>query len=145
MSLIIDANCASVALSDPTSPDFAPLMRALTDGRAKLVVGGRLRIEYSKLASVLRVLRALNQAGRALSVSDDEVDSEESVIAARFKLKSDDPHILALARVSGSRLLCSRDRALHADFTNPTIINRPRGYVYQDSTHERLIRKCCRP
>ena len=143
MSLIIDANCASAALSEPTHADFAPLMRALTEGRAKLVVGGRLRAEYAKLAPVLRAFRTLNQAGRAVSVPDVEVDNEENAVTANFKLKSDDPHILALARVTRSRLLCSRDRALHADFTNPAIINRPRGFVYQDSTHEPLIRKCC--
>lgn len=144
MSLIIDANCASAALSEPTHADFAPLMKALVEGRAKLVVGGRLRTEYAKLPPVLRMFRALSQAGRAVSVSDDDVDKEEAVVATEFELKSDDPHVLALARVSRSRLLCSRDHALHADFTNPLIINRPRGSIYQDSSHEPLIRKCCK-
>lgn len=144
MSLIIDANCASAALSEPTHADFAPLMRALTEGRAKLVVGGRLRAEYARLPPVLRVFRTLNQAGRAVSVPDSAVDAEETLVTDTFELKSDDPHILALARVTRSRLLCSRDQALHADFTNPTIINKPRGSVYQDLSHEPLIRKCCK-
>ena len=144
MSLIIDANCAGAALGEPSHADFAPLMKAIMEGRAKLVVGGRLRSEYAKLTQVTRMFRALNQAGRAVSVSDQDVDAEEQVVIATCKLESDDPHILALARVSRSRLLCSKDQALHADFTNPVIINRPRGSIYQDSSHEPLIRKCCR-
>lgn len=144
MSLIIDANCAVAAFSEPASTDFAPLIRALTEGRATLVVGGRLRQEYSRLGQVARMFRILNQAGRALSIADHEVDTEEAKVLAAFQLASDDPHILALARVSRARLLCSKDQALHADFTNPKIINKPRGSVYQDASHEPLIRKCCR-
>lgn len=53
--------------------------------------------------------------------------------------KSDDPHILALALVSGVRLLCSRDTALHADFKNPRIL-RPAGSVYQNRRHRHLLR-----
>ena len=145
MSIIIDANCACAAFSEPSHADYQPLIKALTDGRAKLVVGGKLRIEYSKLKPVLRMFRALNQAGRAVSFADDLVDAEEQRVIADHKLVSDDPHILALARVSRARLLCTKDQALHADFTNPAIINRPRGSIYQDAVHERLIRKCCRP
>lgn len=144
MSLIIDANCACAALSEPAHADFAPLIKALADGRAKLVVGGKLRAEYAKLAPVVRMYRALNQAGRAVSVPDGDVDTEEELVKNKYHLQSDDPHILALARVSRTRLLCSRDQALHADFTNSAIINRPRGSIYQDSSHEPLIRKCCK-
>lgn len=144
MSLIIDANCANAAFSEPAHTDYAPLIKALAEGRAKLVVGGKLRKEYSRLGPVRRMFRALNQAGRALSIADEQVDAEEAKVVADFELESDDPHILALARVSRSRLLCSRDQALHTDFTNPTIINRPRGSIYQDASHEPLIRKRCK-
>ena len=44
--------------------------------------------------------------------------------------QSDDPHILALAVVSGARLLYSNDRLLQHDFKNPALINQPRGKVY---------------
>ena len=55
---------------------------------------------------------------------------------------------LALAQVSGARLLYSNDLTLHQDFGNRDLINRPRGKIYsthaggqiQDS-HRRLLRR----
>ena len=57
---------------------------------------------------------------------------------------SDDPHVIALAQESGARLLCSLDEALHTDFTNPRLINAPRGHVYQNAAHKHLIRLHCK-
>ena len=45
-------------------------------------------------------------------------------------LRSDDEHVLALALVSGARLLVAHDRHLRRDFGNPSIISDPRGKVY---------------
>lgn len=62
--------------------------------------------------------------------------------------QSDDPHILALAVVSGARLLYSNDRLLQHDFKNLALINQPRGKVYStlvndtfDQAKRRLLRK----
>jgi hypothetical protein len=57
---------------------------------------------------------------------------------------SDDPHIIALALESGARFLCSLDQDLHTDFTNPQLVNAPRGHVYQNVAHEHLIRRHCK-
>ena len=48
----------------------------------------------------------------------------------RGAVKSDDPHIIALAQVSGARLLYSNDKSLQQDFKNKDLINNPRGKVY---------------
>ena len=144
MSIIIDANCSTDALrSDPTA-DFAPIVQALRDGTAKVTFGGTTLLnEYKKIGTAWRFLVALDRAGRSQKVNDALVDAEEKLVAKEFALYSNDPHILALARISGARLLCSRDQALHQDFGNRAIINRPRGFVYQDAKHKHLIRKCC--
>lgn len=47
---------------------------------------------------------------------------------------SDDEHIIALAQISGARLLYSNDGDLHKDFRNKNLIDNPRGKVY--STRE---------
>lgn len=143
MSLIIDANCAGDALSGRPSADFVPIVDALLKGVAKLVVGGKLKQEYQRHGPTWRYLRILDQAGRARFVDDSAVDAEEERLVGAFQLRSDDPHVLALARVSGARLLCSRDQNLHADFDNPEIISDPRGYIYQAAAHRKLIKKCC--
>ena len=57
---------------------------------------------------------------------------------------SNDVHILALARAAGVRLLISLDRDLHRDFTNPQILRNPRGKVYQNRQHAKLLNKPCK-
>lgn len=50
-------------------------------------------------------------------------------------LRSDDPHIIALAKVSKAKLLISCDIKLHEDFKNHTD-----GSIYQDASHKHLLR-----
>jgi predicted nucleic acid-binding protein len=143
VSVIIDANCARAALQVNAAGDFAPVLEAILNGTAKLVVGGKLKREYQVVQAAWRFVMRLDQAGMARLVNDATVDQEEEAVLANFKLRSDDPHILALARVSKARLLCSLDKELHADFDDPKIINNPRGFIYQSPKHKKLIRKCC--
>lgn len=144
MTIIVDANCSSDALGAPPKKEFLPIIEAFENGQAKLVLGGtKLKKEYHANGVAWRRFRILDQAGRAKLVNDADVDKEEEYVKTAFLLQSDDPHILALARVSGARLLCSRDQALHADFDNGKIINKPRGYIYQSAAHKNLIKKCC--
>jgi hypothetical protein len=142
--VIVDANCSSDALGTPPKEDFSPIFDALDQGKAKLVWGGKKLVAEYKLNGVAwRALLQLDRAGRAHMANHAEVDAEQKTIEKNFNLVSDDPHILALARVSGARLLCSRDQALHQDFGNPRIISQPRGSVYQNASHKALIKKCC--
>lgn len=144
MCLIVDANCLSDALKSDPHQDFAPIVEALLSGKAKLTLGGtQLKKEYLAQGVATQFVKTLDRAGRTVLVNDASVDAEQQSIEAGLALKSDDPHILALARVSGARLLCSRDVNLHQDFGDPNIIASPRGSIYQNAGHKRLIRKCC--
>ncbi|SPE26752.1 hypothetical protein SBA3_1300008 [Candidatus Sulfopaludibacter sp. SbA3] len=53
---------------------------------------------------------------------------------------SNDHHVLALAITSGARTLATLDNELAQDFKNKNIIDNPRGSVYRDQTHARLLR-----
>ncbi|TAG00808.1 MAG: hypothetical protein EAZ43_12700 [Betaproteobacteria bacterium] len=140
--LIVDANCATLTLSANPNPDFAPVMQAILKNKATLVLGGsKQRDEYTRLAAVWRFIIALDRAGKAKKYLDSEVDHFEVSLGESGLLRSDDPHILALARVSGARLLCSRDQNLHFDFTSQQILNAPQGKVYQNATHAHLLRR----
>jgi hypothetical protein len=140
---IVDANCCTLVLcKEDANDDFAPLRTAIVNGQTRITIGGaKFRTEYIKLKSVWRFVMQLDRAGRVFLVSDAKVDADEQSIVLKFQLKSDDPHILALARVSGSRLLCSNDQNLHADFLNKDIVDKPRGSIYQNASHAHLIRK----
>ncbi len=117
-----------------------------------MVVGGQLSRELSEAGERMRRwLTQLQQAGRLTTVDCDEVDRVARGLKASPKttvLASDDEHIVALATVSGARLLFTNDASLSDDFTNPKIVSSPRGKVYTTrlsgnlkKTHRDLLRR----
>jgi hypothetical protein len=141
MCLIVDANLASLVFGEPLHDDFRPIIDWLTspNKNGKLVVGGHLAVELNRLGRARRFIRSLQQAGRARFIPEDVTKQETNRVSSMCE--SNDPHIIALAKISGARLLCSRDTTLHRDFTNPELISDPRGHIYQTSEHEHLLRK----
>jgi hypothetical protein len=102
MCLIVDANLASIVFG-PASPDFRPIIDWLTlpkkDG--KLVIGGRLKGELYKIEAARRFIASLLDAGRAKIIPDDVTDKETLRVAPLCK--SNDPHVIALAKISGAK------------------------------------------
>lgn len=141
MCLILDVNVVHKVFPAPHD-DFKPIHKALISGRARLVYGGELTREYERLA-FRRVLLRLDQRGAAKQFPDSAVDAEAERLRRGRLCKSNDTHILALAEVSGARLLCSEDVDLGDDFTNAAILSKPRGSVYKRVEHEHLIREHC--
>lgn len=92
-----------------------------------------------------------------ITVDEREVEARTQQIEREGIIKSDDPHVLALAQVSGARLLYSNDQDLSDDFRDRRFIDSPQGKVYttrrdrnappaQDntrfrSTHRELLRR----
>jgi hypothetical protein len=142
MCVIIDVNLAFRIFTSAPETDFRPVFDWLhAPGKnGCLVFGGRLLEELSNRIASLRYLRALLQAGRAYRFPDAIIQSDEQQIRGSGLCKSDDSHVVALARVSGARTLCSHDQTLHQDFRNPKLISKPRGRVYQNATHAHLLR-----
>jgi len=140
--LIIDANVASSVFPTP-SEDFLPVHRALVAGKARLVYGGKLTEEYAAMKSFRRVLLLLDRRGGARQVSDAAVNAEAERLRAQGLCRSDDQHIVALARIGGVRLLCSNDQDLSTDFKNVALISHPPGSVYRRAEHAHLLRKHC--
>ena len=84
---------------------------------------------------------------------DDAVNARADELRQRAVCRSDDEHLLALALVTGARLLYTNDAALIADFKNREIVANPRGKVYTTAennevtnAHRRLLadRTLCR-
>src|SRR2546428_267153 len=76
---------------------------------ATLVYGGKLKREYGQSLAVRRILLRMDQSGRAKQLPDNIVDAEETALLRAGVGVSDDQHVLALARKSAARLLCSHD------------------------------------
>lgn len=142
MCLIVDANVASLVFSAKPHDDFRPIWNALSKGQAVAVHGGHLTVEYKRLTRIRRLLLELNRRGALRKVEDAPVELATANFGEK-EIRSDDPHILGLAQITNVRLLCSHDRDLHADFTNPALLQ-PQGSVYQNSGHAPLIARHCR-
>ena len=96
--------------------------------------GGHLR-ELNRIADFKRVFAERLQAGRARRIPDEAVDSETDTLRSQGICDSNDEHVLALAKVSGARLLFTNDGALQDDFRNRRIVPGTKGRVYTTVDH----------
>ncbi|MXW33150.1 MAG: hypothetical protein F4069_08915 [Rhodothermaceae bacterium] len=119
----------------------------INNGAGRLVIGGKLTHELSDASEIFRRwAKTARIKGRMRVVQDGKVNQKDKELAMTGDCLSDDSHIIALAQVSGARLLYSNDKTLHKDFTNKQLIDRPRGKVYStlkdgsfSKTHQRLL------
>lgn len=142
MCAILDANVVHEVFGAEQSPAGKAFYQWIYSPKETnfLIVGDKLLRELEKASGEFR--KRTQQAsqdpvqqafltGRIKKISD----GEESKIEAKEKnLKkicaSNDAHIIALAQISGARLLYSNDRDLHKDFKSKKLIDAPRGLVY---------------
>ena len=80
--------------------------------------------------------------------NERKVNTKAAALLAERRCRSNDHYMLALAQVSGARLLYSNDRNLQQDFKDSLIINSPRGRVYSTlknkdfvPSHRRLLKR----
>ena len=139
MCVIIDANVAAEVFAIPVHDDYAPLWKWIKHKDGRIVYGGRNRTELAKLNNVRGRLKTLWSAGRALAEDDGIVDEEEKTVVKKNECRSDDPHVIALARVSGARVLCTNDRDLQTDFKDRNLVQAPRGKIYKNANHAHVL------
>jgi len=128
MCAILDANVAHEVFTTPQTEAGREFLRWLTRRQGRLVVGGKLRRELARHRAAERWIVEGIRAGRVRAARNDDVDKLAKELAG--SCRSDDPHIIALARISGARLLYSNDRALHQDFGDRDLLKHPRGKVF---------------
>ena len=80
------------------------------------------------------------RSGRIQQVDDDRVSKAANAVVAAGHCLSNDQHVIALAQVSGARLLYADDCNLQKDFRNQVLIKRPRGSVYSTMKYPELQR-----
>ena len=135
-----------------------PAGRAFFDwidsGRGRLVVGGKLRRELDDNCAFLKWRRQAVLAGRVTLLNDEAVDSRSGQLKREKACRSNDAHVVAVAQLSGARLLYTNDASLQDDFRNKSLIDLPRGRVYSTrcrddftQVHKRLLanRNLCTP
>ena len=139
MCIIVDASRMGAFLADPPEEDAAPVRRWIDTGRGSVVysTGGKFAQEIRGHAKQ-RLLR-YSQAGRARLVPEDRFIDDQNILQGQ--IRSDDPHVLALARATGVRLLYTGDIDLMADFKDKAFLDRPRGKIYSGATNANLLTK----
>ena len=138
MCIIVDANRLGAFLADSPGEDAAPLRDWLDrGGRIVYSTGGAFAKEVGRRTRD-RLLTYV-RAGRATLVPAERFSADERSLRADPDLRSDDPHVLALARATGVRLLHTGDADLMADFKNKKFLDRPRGKVYSTAANAGLL------
>ena len=117
MCAIVDANVTHEVFGSNPQPAGEKFFEWINKGTRRLVAGGKQLEELEVSSPDFRrwIIDAV-VAGKMRIVNRDEVDRRTEQIQAQAVHESDDPHLLALAQISGSRLLYSNDRDLHRDF-----------------------------
>ena len=130
MCAIIDANVVAQAFGDALTPAGKAFRKRVDKGKLQLVVGGKLLDELDSHGKFRRWRAAAIQYGKIHTVEREIVEPRTDRLRASGNCVSDDEHIVALAQVSGARLLFSNDGPLHNDFKSKPLIDGPRGKIY---------------
>ena len=150
---IVDANVASEVFGENRPPAGKYFFDWLSSPHGQLIVGGELRRELNRNRRFERWLGNAIRVGRATTMPTEAVVARTEELRQRDICRSDDEHVVALALVSGARLLYTNDAELIDDFKNREVVAAPRGKVYTTAkddrvtkTHRRLLadRTLCR-
>ena len=146
MCAILDANVANEVFGSILCPAGERFLDWINKGQGRLVVGGKLLSELGKVSQFLRWSQTARLSGVLRTVNQETVIGRTQQLEDQDECYSDDPHVVALAQLSGARLLYSNDTALHLDFKNKNLIDDPRGKVYStnksknfSNAHRRLL------
>ena len=131
MCAIVDANVTFEVFGRKQTEAGVEFRSWLDSDRGSLVVGGKNLEELERNGNFIRWFsEARRLEGRVRQIKRKIMSERQQVLVQGGLLKSDDEHVLALALVSGARLLYTNDGDLKDDFRNPDIISDPEGKVY---------------
>ena len=119
MCVILDTNSVSEVLGQEKSTPGADFFNWIMKGGIKLVVGKTLLGELSRGSRFRNWYSNAFRTGKAVRISskdDDEAEKRCKQLLQQGKCKSNDQHIIALAQISGARLLYTHDDKLKPDF-----------------------------
>ena len=150
MCAILDANVVGEVFGSKRTEAGKKFLDWIDEGNGRLICGGKLleELKKSKKGSSIKkdsVERfgkwafVAEHTGKMKKINDEEVKTRTEQIQKK-SIRSNDPHILALAQVSGARLLYSNDKKLHKDFKNRDLIS-PAGFIYSTLKSKDLTRR----
>ena len=140
MCAILDNDVVGLVFGKDRPPAAQAFFTWIDSGRGRLVVGGKLLRELDGTREFRRWRRQAVLAGRIRLLNDEAVDGRASELERQGACRSRDWHVVAIAQLSGARLLYSNDDALRDDFRDRTLIGGLRGRVYSTRCQKELTR-----
>lgn len=137
---------------DPEHHKFLPVKTWVLEGPGKFVMGGtQYKTELMKVSKILVFIKELEKRGKIVRKKDEDVDKDVKILKIKEPSKNfDDPHLVALARLSGCKLICLRDPRAHRYLRKPHFYNaakdRPKLYTRiknSDLLCKNNIAPCC--
>ena len=131
MCAIIDSNIVHEIFGESRPEAGKKFLNWIESGKVQLVVGGTLFQELKGASQNFRKwTKSAFSTGKIILENGERVMEREKELQETKVCSSNDLHIIALAQLSGARLLYSNDKKLQQDFKNRQLINNPRGKIY---------------
>ncbi len=131
MCLIVDNNVRHEVFGETPTAAGSLFKNRIDNRNYQLVLGGGLLRELGEYGAFKRWFRTASRYGYVRRIDDQTVDDKTRQLLGDGECISNDHHVIALALVSGARLLFTNDHRLQTDFTNPLVVSHPkRGKVY---------------
>lgn len=139
--------------SDPSNAIYSPVREWIDNGPGKFVIGGtKYRDELRKICSVLPILAEYERKGKIVRQNNTAVDAEVTAVKTIEPRKDfDDPHLVALVRSCGCKLICVNDPRSHkflrdvrfyqSNKHRPKLYTRPKNVTLLVNNN---IASCCR-
>ena len=123
MCLIVDLNRVIEVFGNVRQPCADEMLDWMNSKKCRVVVGGKLKRELLGHGPFALWAQTAMLDGRLRQEDDTLVDGQEANVKATGLCISDDPHIVALAQICGSRVLYSEDRDLRDDFRDGRLVS----------------------
>ena len=140
MCAICDANIAHEVFNPEKQTPSGKIFLEWITPKRQLIIGGKLKEELFNKEMIRKWAYTAINDGRLKEYSNENVTKVIKNLK-KEKLKSNDLHIIDLARASGARLLYSDDSDLQDDFKNKNFINNPAGKIYPKGKKEKDLKK----
>ena len=148
MCAIVDANVAHQVFGPDRPEAGIKFFNWIASGKGRLVAGGKLLKELSGSEAFRAWWSQPQLAGLTTTFQEKTVDRQTQEVERERVHQSNDPHVLALAQISGARLLFTNDRDLQQDFKNSKLIEPSGGRIYTTirsgtfgKAHKSLLRR----
>ncbi|MCY4213526.1 MAG: PIN domain-containing protein [Gammaproteobacteria bacterium] len=129
MCAILDNDVCGEVFGNKRTPAGTGFLDWL-DSSGHLVSGGQNKRELDGNSTFQVWWQQATLAGRTTLINQSKVNQLQQQLEDKQECRSNDAHIIALARISGARLLYSNDRDLTDDFRDRGLVPNPRGRVY---------------